>query len=211
MAGRHPCCQPKRGVVVRSALSISAGLAVVSVVLATLWVSHGPRPLVTQGKQASAVVPISQQPQRLDSNGQPIRTITTGPSSGPAVSDTRSSQNGMVVDPTPSASIPPAGSSSSVPADPSTDTRPPTRLADVAPVSGLRSETNGNSANDPSATEGTVDLNSASVEQLNALGAGMIGKRIVEFRPYAMPEDLVTRRVLKKSDYDAIRPAVTVR
>ena len=56
-----------------------------------------------------------------------------------------------------------------------------------------------------------MDLNSASIEQLNALGAGMIGKRIVEFRPYPMPEDLVTRRVLKKSDYEAIRSAVTVR
>lgn len=195
----------------RSVLSISAGLAVVSVVLTTLWVSHGPRPQADQTKNAAAVVPISQQPQRLDSKGQAIRTIATGSSSGSAVSDARPAQNGIVVDSTPSAGIPPAGAPSSVPADPSTDTRPPTRLADVAPASGLRSDTNGNSANDPSATKGTVDLNLASVEQLNALGAGMIGKRIVEFRPYAMPEDLVTRRVLKKSDYDAIWPAVTVR
>jgi DNA uptake protein ComE-like DNA-binding protein len=201
----------EKGVMLRSALSISAGLAVISVALATLWVSHGPRPQVTQGKQASAVVPISQQPQRLDAKGQVIRTIATGSSSGSAVGDTRPAQNGMVVDSTPSASIPPAGSPSSVPADPSTDTRPPTKLADVAPVSGLRSDTTGNSASEPSATNGTVDLNSASVDQLNALGAGMIGKRIVEFRPYATPEDLVTRRVLKKSDYETIRSAITVR
>lgn len=109
------------------------------------------------------------------------------------------------------ASIPPTGSPSSGPADPSTDTRPPTRLADVAPVSGLRTDTTGNSTGEPSATTGSVNLNSASVEQLNALGAEMIKKRIVEFRPYAMPEDPVTRRVLKKSDYEAIRSAVTAR
>ncbi|WP_244540039.1 helix-hairpin-helix domain-containing protein [Methylobacterium sp. 13MFTsu3.1M2] len=56
-----------------------------------------------------------------------------------------------------------------------------------------------------------VDLNTASVEELNALGAGMIGRRIVAFRPYGSPEDLVTRRVLKKADYEAIRAAVAVR
>nr|WP_267428078.1 helix-hairpin-helix domain-containing protein [Methylobacterium sp. GC_Met_2] len=117
----------------------------------------------------------------------------------------------MVVAPTPSAGFSPAGPPSSVAADSSTDTRPPTRLPDVAPVSGLRAVTTGNSAGEPSATSGSLDLNSASLDQLNALGAGMIGKRIVEFRPYATPEDLVTRRVLKKSDYEIIRSAVTAR
>ncbi|WCS28432.1 helix-hairpin-helix domain-containing protein (plasmid) [Methylobacterium sp. NMS14P] len=56
-----------------------------------------------------------------------------------------------------------------------------------------------------------VDLNTASVEELNALGAGMIGRRIIAFRPYGSPEDLVTRRVLKKADYEAIKAAVAVR
>jgi DNA uptake protein ComE-like DNA-binding protein len=68
-----------------------------------------------------------------------------------------------------------------------------------------------NSAGEPSATGGRVDLNSASIEQLNALGAGMIGKRVIEFRPYASVEDLVTRRVLKRADYETIRAAVTAR
>lgn len=195
----------------RSVLSISAGLAVVSVVLTALWVSHGPRPQGDQPKKAAAVVPISQQPQRLDAKGQAVRTITTGPSSGPAVSDAHALQSEIMVATTPSASILPVGPPSSVAADPSTDTRPSTRLAEVAPVSGLRTDITENSASEPLATGGTVDLNSASVEQLNALGAGMIGKRIIEFRPYATPEDLVARRVLKKSDYEAIRSAVTVR
>lgn len=195
----------------RSVLSISAGLAAVSVVLTVLWISHGPRSQADQPKKA-AVVPISQQPQRLDAKGQAIRTIATGPTSEPAVSDARPSQNGMVVESTPSGDIQAATSVSTeaVNPRPATDTRPPTRLADVAPASGLRTDTTGNSTGEPSVTGGSVDLNSASVEQLNALGAGMIGKRIIEFRPYASVDDLVTRRVLKKSDYEAIRSAVTV-
>ncbi|MGH1571816.1 ComEA family DNA-binding protein [Methylobacterium sp. P31] len=63
----------------------------------------------------------------------------------------------------------------------------------------------------PATTGGSVDLNTASVEQLNALGAGMIGRRIIEFRPYASPEDLVTRRVLKRADYETIKAAITAR
>ncbi len=69
-----------------------------------------------------------------------------------------------------------------------------------------------NGAGDSAAPPGgSVDLNTASVEQLNALGAGMIGRRIIEFRPYAAPEDLVTRRVLKRADYETIKAAVTAR
>jgi DNA uptake protein ComE-like DNA-binding protein len=76
----------------------------------------------------------------------------------------------------------------------------------------VRTDTATNSADDPSAPPGgSVDLNTASVEQLNALGAGMIGRRIIEFRPYASPEDLVTRRVLKRADYETIKAAVTAR
>ncbi|MBB3900865.1 helix-hairpin-helix domain-containing protein [Methylobacterium brachythecii] len=56
-----------------------------------------------------------------------------------------------------------------------------------------------------------IDLNSAPIEALNALGAGMIGKTIVANRPYASPEDLVTRRVLKRQDYETIKPRVVAR
>nr|WP_076729477.1 helix-hairpin-helix domain-containing protein [Methylobacterium radiotolerans] len=58
---------------------------------------------------------------------------------------------------------------------------------------------------------GSVDLNTATVEQLNALGAGMTGKRIIEFRPYVSPDELMTRRVLKRADYDTIKNSITVR
>nr|WP_236960776.1 hypothetical protein [Methylobacterium durans] len=39
----------------------------------------------------------------------------------------------------------------------------------------------------------------------------MIGRRIVAFRPYSSPENLVNRRVLKKSDFEIIKAAVAVR
>ncbi|WP_233382533.1 helix-hairpin-helix domain-containing protein [Methylobacterium sp. C25] len=56
-----------------------------------------------------------------------------------------------------------------------------------------------------------IDLNSAPVEALNSLGAGMIGKTIIANRPYASPDDLVTRRVLKRQDYEIIKPHVVAR
>ncbi|GEP07905.1 hypothetical protein MOX02_59430 [Methylobacterium oxalidis] len=66
-------------------------------------------------------------------------------------------------------------------------------------------------AAEPAASGTSIDLNTASVEELNALGAGMIGRRIIAFRPYASPEDLVNRRVLKRSDFEVIKTAITVR
>ncbi|TXN75479.1 helix-hairpin-helix domain-containing protein [Methylobacterium sp. WL18] len=90
--------------------------------------------------------------------------------------------------------------------------RSPAKSPEDASTSGLSAATTTISPVDQSATTvGSVDLNSASVEQLNALGAGMIGKRIVEFRPYVSVDELLARRVLKRSDYEAIKGAVTVK
>jgi hypothetical protein len=44
-----------------------------------------------------------------------------------------------------------------------------------------------------------------------ALGAGMTGRRIMASRPYASPEDLVTKRFLKKVDLGIIKAAITAR
>ncbi|TXN39499.1 helix-hairpin-helix domain-containing protein [Methylobacterium sp. WL7] len=189
---------------IRSTLFISAALAVVSVVLTSLWIGYGPRPQVAQEKRASTVAPLSQQERTgLDAKGQPIRTITPG----------STSSSGMV-ETVPTGSAPYA----TAPTD-----QPPTPKAPVepdAPVAQRESASNPNgrtdstqgAANDPSAaTGGSIDLNTASVEQLNGLGAGMIGKRIIEFRPYTSPDELLTRRVLKRSDYESIKAAVTVR
>ncbi|WP_281407112.1 helix-hairpin-helix domain-containing protein [Methylobacterium sp. WL64] len=94
----------------------------------------------------------------------------------------------------------------------SADIRSPAKSTEDTSTSGLSAATTTNGPVDQSvATASSVDLNSASVEQLNALGAGMIGKRIIEFRPYVSVDELLARRVLKRSDYEAIKGAVTVK
>lgn len=189
---------------IRSTLFISAALAVVSVVLTSLWIGYGPRPQVTQDKRVSAVTSLSQQQRSgLDANGQPIRTITPG----------APTNSGMVAT-APTRSTPSATAPTDQPATPKAPVEPDAPVMQEEHVSTPRVRTDiaSGAANDPSAaTGGNVDLNTASVDQLNALGAGMIGKRIIEFRPYASPEDLISRRVLKRTDYDAIRSSITVR
>jgi hypothetical protein len=39
----------------------------------------------------------------------------------------------------------------------------------------------------------------------------VIGRRIIASRPYGSPEELVTRRVLKRATYEAIQNPVAVR
>jgi hypothetical protein len=65
-------------------------------------------------------------------------------------------------------------------------------------------------ASDPA--DERVDLNTASFEQLNTLpNAGPIGRAIIKGRPYASVEDLVKRKVLRRSVYEKIKDQVTVR
>jgi DNA uptake protein ComE-like DNA-binding protein len=57
-----------------------------------------------------------------------------------------------------------------------------------------------------------VDLNTASVAELNGLkGGGMIGRSIVQKRPYASVDQLLTKRVLNRATYQRIKDQVTVR
>lgn len=190
---------------IRSTLSISAGLAVIAVVLTSLWIGYGPRPQGGgQDKRTAAIEPLSkQQRSGLDANGQPIRTITPG-----------SPSNAGMVASAPTSATPPVARPTDQTANPRASVDPPTpeRPADNASNPSLTTETTPEGAIDPSATTGgNVDLNTATVEQLNALGAGMIGKRIIEFRPYTSPDELLSRRVLKRADYDTIKSSVTVR
>ena len=57
-----------------------------------------------------------------------------------------------------------------------------------------------------------VDLNTASVAELNRMqGGGSIGRAIVAKRPYASVDQLLSKRVLSRAVYDRIREQVTVR
>ncbi|MWV21864.1 helix-hairpin-helix domain-containing protein [Methylobacterium sp. 2A] len=188
---------------IRSVLSVSAGLAVIAVIFAALWIGYGPRPQGGPDKRASAAIPLSQQARTpVDAKGQAIRAIAPGSPSGP----------GMAAAPPVSSPPATAPATPSVTSGPPADLSSPARQPDGASTTGLRTETAPGGADEPSSMPGgSVDLNTASVEQLNALGAGMIGRRIVEFRPYAAPDELLSRRVLKRSDYDTIKNAITVR
>ena len=198
----------------KSALSVSAILAVVAVVLTSVWVGYGPRSQSGGEKQAATVVPLSKQQRTTDSSGQPIRIITTGPSSSSAQRIAPTSLSREPSESASSAATPAVQSPSTETVSPSAsaDIRSPAKSPENTSTTGLSAGTTTNGPVDQSvATASSVNLNSASVEQLNALGAGMIGKRIIEFRPYLSVDELLARRVLKRSDYEAIKGAVTVK
>jgi len=57
-----------------------------------------------------------------------------------------------------------------------------------------------------------IDLNTASFEQLNTLkGTGPLGRAIIKGRPYASVEDLVKRKIIRRTAYEKIKDQVTVR
>ena len=55
-----------------------------------------------------------------------------------------------------------------------------------------------------------IDLNSASVEELNRLGGGRIGRAIVNGRPYRSPDELLQKRVLSRATYEQIKGQIVV-
>jgi DNA uptake protein ComE-like DNA-binding protein len=62
----------------------------------------------------------------------------------------------------------------------------------------------------PGSAAGRFNLNTATVDELNRLGGGMIGKAIVRGRPYASPEDLLRRRVVSSTTFERIKAHVRV-
>jgi DNA uptake protein ComE-like DNA-binding protein len=60
-------------------------------------------------------------------------------------------------------------------------------------------------------TNSRVDLNTASFAQLNALkGAGALGRAIIKGRPYASVDDLMRKKVLRRTAFEKIKDQVTV-
>lgn len=56
-----------------------------------------------------------------------------------------------------------------------------------------------------------VDLNTATLAQLNALkGGGTIGRAIIQRRPYGAVDQLLSKRVLSRATYERIKDQVTV-
>lgn len=59
---------------------------------------------------------------------------------------------------------------------------------------------------------GTLDLNTASVDELKMVPGvnEATAKKIVENRPYARTDDLITKKVLSKAAYDGIKDHIAV-
>ena len=59
---------------------------------------------------------------------------------------------------------------------------------------------------------GALDLNSASLEELRMVPGinEATAKKIVESRPYARTDELITKKVLSKPAYDSIKEHITV-
>lgn len=61
------------------------------------------------------------------------------------------------------------------------------------------------------AASALVDLNKGTVEELNRLkGAGSLGRAIIRGRPYKTVEDLVTKRVVRRTAFERIKDQVIV-
>ncbi|WP_445501513.1 ComEA family DNA-binding protein [Microvirga sp. G4-2] len=116
----------------------------------------------------------------------------------------------------------PAGTSvdhtAAAPVSTSGDARPPetAQAANEAPPPAAPEMTGAvnvaSIASNPEQGAELVDLNTASFEQLNSLrNAGPLGRAIVKGRPYASVEDLVKRKVIRRSVYEKIKDQVTVR
>ncbi|WP_026175597.1 helix-hairpin-helix domain-containing protein [Methylobacterium sp. 88A] len=107
---------------------------------------------------------------------------------------------------------PPEGANSALDPAPLPYGGPVTPLAESPPLNAARSETQQASDNSGPAAVSVVDLNTASVAELNGLkGGGMIGRAIAQRRPYASVDQLLSKRVLSRSTYERIKNQVTVR
>jgi pyruvate/2-oxoglutarate dehydrogenase complex dihydrolipoamide acyltransferase (E2) component len=97
---------------------------------------------------------------------------------------------------------------------------PPIRESDPAPASGPAPAPPSPTAPDPAAAAqvsadpravALVDLNSGTLAQLNGLkGGGNIGRAIIQKRPYASVDQLLSKRVLSRATYERIKDQVAV-
>ncbi len=89
------------------------------------------------------------------------------------------------------------------PAAPATLPSPPTAAPDPAEVA---------AENAPPPAVALIDLNTATLAELNGLkGGGAIGRAIIGHRPYASVDQLLSKRVLNRATYQRIKDQVTVR
>ncbi|GEP00860.1 helix-hairpin-helix domain-containing protein [Methylobacterium haplocladii] len=183
-----------------STLFLGFTLVALAAALAGLWQAFGPRSATTR---AVLPPPVAEAPARRPKPMEPSLAEPAEPGVRSVYPGGRPTAAARPASPD---AAPSTGMGRPAPAEPAAaPVEPPPERSAALPPSTLETP-----AETPVAGD-AVDLNSAPVEALNTLGAGMIGKTIVANRPYTSPDDLITRRVLKRQDYETIKPRVVAR
>ncbi len=141
----------------------------------------------------------SPAPLAAPSSAQPATTppVASVPAS-PALAASAPAATQAAADPAPAASPAPAAAPA------------PTAASDDAkPAAAVVASADADSQPVPAAATGHgLNLNNASVAELNAMGAGHIGQAIVQHRPYHSVDDLVKKRVVRRSIFEQIKNQV---
>ena len=114
--------------------------------------------------------------------------------------------------PPPAPALPPQPAEQASAAPPPPSEAPPASSEPETPQPTGQAEVNEADSNAGPRALALVDLNTASVAELNGLrGGGSIGRAIVQRRPYTAIDQLLSKRVLSRATYDKIKDQVTVR
>ena len=194
-----------------STLFLGFTLVVLAAVLAGLWQTFGPRSAPPRPAATSA--PVAEAPRRPPPAPPPVQPAPSQQDDGvrsvyPGARPSAARAPQPESPPPTTAALPPPAPEPA-PAAPIALLPAPEQSAALRPPGAVPPAESGPA--DASAVGEGIDLNTASVDTLNNLGAGKIGKTIIANRPYTSPEDLLTRRVLKRKDYDAIKARIVVR
>lgn len=158
----------------RSTLLLGTGLVVASAVLAGLWQVKGPRLPLATSKAAAPALRGPTEPSTDKGQGT-VRSVYPGLVAGNAPPQRDVGERTPATSNAPRPAPPPAPPEAGTSPGPT----PPAQAALPEPDAGAGTPVAGGAS--PEA--GSVDLNTGSVEDLNRLGAGMIGRRIVGGRP----------------------------
>ncbi len=169
----------------------AAGLAWI---IQSVWL-HGPEPEAA-APAAATVTPV--RPSGAASAPPPLAPVRVVKPAEPVPEPSR-----------PVAEAPPPALPASPPADPAPSPAPAPVTRMAPPESDPVAEAEENA---PPAAVSLIDLNTASLAELNGLkGGGAIGRTIVQHRPYASVDQLLSKRVLNRATYQRIKDQVSVR
>ncbi len=160
-------------------------------------------PAAAVAPPAAVAGPASPAAQPAPSaDAAPIRVVYPGPLGDAPVQPRKFADSAPATPAVPAAQPVPAA------APPAPAAAPPAAAKPAAVVVASAEADTQPTADAAPAGKGGVDINSASVDALNHLGGGHIGQTIVQHRPYRSVEDLVKKRVVRRSVYEQIKNQV---